>query len=59
MEEQQWRIEVSFGSVWFQAERLSEEDDRYGPGLKGINTPRAQRSVKGGTVALNRAALPP
>ena len=49
------------GELWFYlfSSRVSGEDDRCGPGLKGINTPRAQRSVKGGTAALNRAALPP
>ena len=50
---------VSFGSVLFQAKWLSEVDDRCGLGLKGINTPWVQRSVKGGIAALNRAALPP
>ena len=53
------RERVSFGSVLFQVEWLSEVDDRCGLGLKGINTPWVQRSVKGGTAALNRAALPP
>ena len=43
---------VSFGSVMFRAECLSEEDDRCGLGLKGINTPWVQRSVKGGIAAL-------
>ena len=50
---------VSFGYVLFRAECLSEEDDRCGLGLKGINTPWVQRSVKGDTAALNRAALRP
>ena len=43
---------VSFGFVLFRAECLSEEDDRCGLGLKGINTPWVQQSVKGGTAAL-------
>ena len=30
---------VSFGSILFQAEWLSEVDDCCGLGLKGINTP--------------------
>ena len=30
---------VSFGSVLFRVEWLSEVDDRCGLGLKGINTP--------------------
>ena len=50
---------VSFGSVLFRAECLSEVDDCCGLGLKDINIPWVQRSVKGGTAALNRAALPP
>ena len=43
---------VSFGSILFRAEWLSEVDDRCGLALKGINTPWVQRSVKGGTAAL-------
>ena len=50
---------MSFGSVLFRAECLSEVDDRCGLGLKGINTPWVQQSVKGGTAALNKAALSP
>ena len=50
---------MSFGSVLFQVEWLSEVDYRCGLGLKDINTPWVQRSVKGGTTTLNRAALPP
>ena len=50
---------VSFGSVLFRAKWLNEVDDHCGLGLKGINTPLVQRSVKGGTAALNRVALLP
>ena len=50
---------VSFGFVLFRAECLSEEDDHCGLGLKGINTPWVQWPAKGGTAALNRAALSP
>ena len=43
---------MSLGFVLFRAELLSEVNDRCEMGLKGINTPWVQRSVKGGTTAL-------
>ena len=47
---------VSFGSILFRAEWLSKVDDRCRLGLKGINTPWVQRSVKGGTAALAKTS---
>ena len=59
MKEQQWRREDELWFCSISSRMIDEVDDRCGLGLRDINTPWVQRSVKSGTAALNRAALPP